>query len=945
MVANASSALRRRTHVRRVVLDGARLVARRVRFEPAVPLAMAALVAATCFLYAALPGLYDTLSDRGLRHVATQAAPLARVVSVLESGRVPAGAGTAPLGTVELRETRSQQILPVELRRLVAGRTVVVRSPQYAALDDPATTAATVSGLARYLRLDLWSNVSPRIRVVAGRLPRPSPAHQRVQVSQPVFSSTGPASQVSWTSLVPRVEVALSSETARQLHLRVGDHLVFAPEAADPAVQQVPLREAQPLSIEVVGLFDVRRPRDDYWAGDTSLRLPQIRVTPGGDLTQVFGDALVAPAQYPTLLAATRLMPLGYEFRNRIAPERLRANELGRLRAAVAGIEARYAGAGPLETRVATGLRPVLERFEAARSQATTLLAVAAIGVLACALANILLLGTLSYDRHRGEIAVSRVRGGTPRQVLALQTGEALVTVVPAGFLGWVAAVIATGGDGAARAAWLAGLLTVATVCLLVAASAGPARRPLGPDGREDVVLGRRSPRRLALEALVAAAAILGAYLLRRRGLDAPGAGGGSGFDPFLAGVPVLLGLALGIVALRVYPLPLAAAARLARRARGLALHLGLSRAARQAGSSAAPLYVLVLALAIASFSAIMLQTLESGQGRVSWRAVGADLRVDAPADGSLPPALVRRLGAAGTLARAYVQDTQVGEGNVRTLLIGLDLGAYERVVAGTPAATRFAALRTPPPIPGVVPALVSPGWPTTGSFQVALPSQAVGFLAVGERASLPGIPGGTAFAIVPLDKLEAVVGALPPTRLYLRGESAADVQGAVDELAPRATVVSRGAIVRSLRASPLVDGVIRGFRAAIVIAALYAAVAVVLMTLLAERTRSRDLALVRTMGGSRRGALALAAVELAPLVAVALTLGIGLGIAVPYLIAPGLDLRSFTGEAHNPVALAWPELAAFAAGLLVLVAASVVLTGRRTRRADLDRVLRMGER
>ena len=136
-----------------------------------------------------------------------------------------------------------------------------------------------------------------------------------------------------------------------------------------------------------------------------------------------------------------------------------------------------------------------------------------------------------------------------------------------------------------------------------------------------------------------------------------------------------------------------------------------------------------------------------------------------------------------------------------------------------------------------------------------------------------------------------------------------------------------------------------RGFRAAIVLAALYAAVAVGLLALIAARSRSRDLALVRTMGASPRDALVLAAVELTPLVVIALALGIGLGIAIPYLIAPGLDLAFFTGTGTTSIVIPWLVSAAFAAGLLVLVAATVLVVGARARRAGLDRVLRIGER
>jgi putative ABC transport system permease protein len=487
--------------------------------------------------------------------------------------------------------------------------------------------------------------------------------------------------------------------------------------------------------------------------------------------------------------------------------------------------------------------------------------------------------------------------------------------------------------------------LVAGTVLLLVAAILGIARRPLGPLGREDVVLTRPSPRRLALEGLVVVAAALGVYLLRRRGLEGSSTGDG-GFDPYLAGVPVLLGLACGIVALRLYPLPIRGAAWFVRRARGLALHLGLSRAARQPDISSAPLLVLVLALAIACFSAAMLSTLDGGQNRTAWRAVGADVRVDAPEDADLPARLVSELDSMGDVAGAYVVDADVGAEGQETPVVALDLDAYERTVAGTPAATRFPGELRNPPIPGLVPAVVSTNWPEAGTFRVPLPGQTINTITVGNLASFPGIPAETPFAVVPLGALEQAAGEpVAPNRLYTRGMSASAVREAVQDSAPGAEIESRAEVVRDLRASPLVDNVLRGFRAAIVLAAVYAAVAVGLLALIAARSRSRDLALIRTMGASPRDALVLAGVELTPLVVIALALGIGLGIAIPYLIAPGLDLAFFTGTGTTSIVIPWLVSAAFAAGLLVLVAVTVLVVGARARRAGLDRVLRIGER
>lgn len=937
----------------RAVGGGARLFLRRLRLEPGPPLAMLALLGVTCFLFAALPRLFNTVADDGLRYTVGHTPTAARNVRVLEWDRLAAGGAADPLAPVAEAAARSRQELPPSLRRLAPDSAIVIRSPRYAFQPDvgtgfprpgPLVPGSEPAGLFRYLTLAVHSGVNPHIRLVAGRMPVASGERVSTRVTQPVYTATpGQLSVISWSKTVPLLQVALSTATARELRLHLGDRGVFTPgQSADPAVQQVPVRDAQPLAIEVVGLFVVKDPEGSFWYGDASPAAPNVQLSQNGDTTLVYAQALVSANAYGSMLAATRPIPLAYEYRHFLDPDRFDAGRLERLSDEVAGLEARYAGVGPLERRVETGLGSALERYGSARSQAETLLAVAAIGLLACALANIGLLGALWYSRRRSETGVARARGASPLQVLAAQTAEGLLIAVPAGLAGWTFAVLVIQARGAALSAGLVVALVVGTVVLLVAAIVGIARRPLGPLGRDDVVLARPSPRRLALEGLVAVAAVFGVFLLRRRGLEASD----RGFDPYLAGVPVLLGLACGIVALRLYPLPIRGAAWLVRRARGLAVHLGLSRAARQSDINAAPLLVLVLALAIACFSAAMLATLDDGQNRTAWRAVGADVRVDAPEDGTLPAGLVSRLDSMGDVAGAYVADADVGAGDQETPVLAIDLDAYQRIVAGTPAAMRFQAELRNPPIPSLVPSVVSDNWPEAGTFRVPLPGETINTINVGNLASFPGIPAETPFAVVPLGALEQAAGEpIAPNRLYIRGVSESAVRDAVEDAVPGAAVESRAQVVSDLRASPLVENVFRGFRAAIVLAGLYAAVTVGLLALIAARSRSRDLALVRTMGASPRDALVLAGVELTPLVGIALALGIGLGIAIPYLIEPGLDLAFFTGTGSTSIVIPWLTLAAFAAGLLALVAATVLVVGARARRAGLDRVLRIGER
>jgi putative ABC transport system permease protein len=903
-------------HAASALAGGLTLFLRRLRLEPMSALTMFVLVAGATFLFAALPRLFNQFADDGLRFAVEHAAGPARQVRVTDTARIPDG-------RVNAHAEAAQQVLPASLRALLDREGFVVTSPLFILEADRSPTG-TSNGTFRYVTLRHQPGVRPHVRLVSGRFPGGSTERVQAPVSQPVLlnRSAPPIPGLRKTRSVPLVEVALSTATARALRLKLGDRAVFTPELQDPAVQLVPIRDELPLAIHVTGLFAVDHPDDAFWFGDTNLGTPIIRQSQSLDQNNVFAQALISHYL--------------------VRPDRVEAQNIGALTAALAQLQSEFSGTTQLDRQVQVALSPVLNEYRQKRSQAETLLAVAAIGLFACALACLGLLAALSYDRRRNETELSRTRGASPHHLLAAQAAESFLISAPAALLGWGLAVLLVDGRGSSLSGWLAFAIVAATVLLPVLAIAGTARRPLGARAREDVVTGRPSARRLAVEGLVVVGAGLGVYLLRRRGLGHEDTGG---FDPYLAGVPVLLGLACGILALRVYPLPLAALARVARRGRGLPLHLGLSRAARQPGATALPLIVLVLALAIATFAAAMARTLAAGQDRSSWHAIGADLRVDAAPDGTLSNGLVKKLAAVGDVAPAYVQDAGVGRGAQATVLLALDPDAYEHIVAGTPAAVKLPkSIRELPPIPNQVPALVSSDFPGGGNFQSTLPGESINLLATSTSAKdeFPGVPLGTPFAIVSLAAVKNAGGVVAPNRIYVRGASADEVGKLVP---PGAAVHSRATIVHALGASPLASSVKRGFRATIVLAAVFAAVALALMALIAARSRARDLALVRTMGGSQREGVLLAAVELAPFVVTALVLGIGLGIAIPYLVEPGLDLAFYTGSGSNPIAVPWLAPVLFAVGVAALAVVFVIVAGVRMRRARLDQVLRIGER
>jgi putative ABC transport system permease protein len=236
--------------------------------------------------------------------------------------------------------------------------------------------------------------------------------------------------------------------------------------------------------------------------------------------------------------------------------------------------------------------------------------AVGATGLLALALAVLALLAGLAADRRGEGIALLRSRGGATWQVLGAEAVEGIALALPAGAIGYVGARLAVDGHGTMLSLWLVAAIVAATGVILAAAAAGPARRGVGARGRAEVAVPTLSPRRLAVETLVVLLSALGVYLLRRRGLTEEG----GGFDPYLAAVPLLVGLAAGILAVRLYPLPVRLLAAAASRRRDLVPALAFRRVAREHGVTAAPLLVLLLGVSVSVFAAAMGATLAEAQ-------------------------------------------------------------------------------------------------------------------------------------------------------------------------------------------------------------------------------------------------------------------------------------------------------------------------------------------
>jgi putative ABC transport system permease protein len=170
--------------------------------------------------------------------------------------------------------------------------------------------------------------------------------------------------------------------------------------------------------------------------------------------------------------------------------------------------------------------------------------------------------------------------------------------------------------------------------------------------------------------------------------------------------------------------------------------------------------------------------------------------------------------------------------------------------------------------------------------------------------------------------------------------------------LVPRAAADAAGGELRlrtEEEADAAADGMVEVLRTAhtacTALAVLLALLALVLDLLLSAPERGRTASYLRTLGLGRRATSALHLVQLLPMVLAALVGGTALGLTLPALLGPALDLREFTGGPTDPAV--HPDLlltAALGIGLGVLVAAAVGVETWMGRRRGLGAVLRLTE-
>lgn len=912
---------------------------RRLRAERGVMTFLFILVAITSLVVAISPRLFDRMADDGLRYDVARATVVQRDVEFTRVGQLGATDSEPLAGTERMLSVLGAR-LPAAIQAIVGDRHYVIDGPRFEVTDPP--------NYPTYVSFRYQDGLDGRIVFVEGRSP--------ASVAQPVDPEAA-----------PRFEIALAKAAATETKIKLGDHLTAAADMTDPLMRDQFRETPVGVDIEVVGLFDVKDVRDPYWFGD--VRLARAAIGGSADNPIAFTTGLIAPDAFPDLVVLD--LPARYRWRYFIDPSRLDQGQLAELIPGLRRLRSDFsasAASDPSVLIMRTGLGPIIDQFVAERTTAETVLSVAAVGPLAVAAGAIGLVAILIVARRRTTMLLARGRGASASQLLLAQLAEGLLVTVPAALVGALVGLALVPGRPNDLSARGAILVALAATALLLLATWPVVRRPRRAMERDDVPMRRRSLRRLVLEALVIGLAVAGAWLLRERGLSAEDPGGDArGFDPFLALTPILIGVAVALVLIRLYPIPVRAFSWLAAQRRDLVAVLGLRAIARNPRAAYLPLLVLTLTVAIGTFTSVVRVTIDRGQVDAAWHAVGADYRIEAGGGGSFDPSIdptsIPGVEAAAPIYRSAGVSIATAPGRIAsTVLVAVDAPAYEVVVAGSPVAVQLppalhveSAGRVDGTVAAPIPAVVSTR-PPTGSlpfevgdtFTLTIQGTRLTFRVAEVADAFLGTGPGIPFVVAPLGPITtATKNDIEASTYLVRGGDglASGLQSLVAGQASEATVDSRFEQYATAHDAPLVSGVIGGFGLSLAIALVYGSLAVIAVVVLDARRRSRELGYLRTLGMTEPQVAGLTIVEHGLPVLFALAVGIGLGLSVAWLLEPGLGLEGFIGpEVAVHLHVDPPSVAGLALAVVVVVIMAVITSAWLARRFDLGRVMRIDD-
>jgi len=860
----------------------------------------------TVFVAALVPRSFAAVATAELHHQLNTAPP--EQLNLRGDGRIGQfafGGGEtvqALLGPTDTEIARIPSLIAPPLREGVGAPSWLIRSAGAAGVN-PKNPFADLS-----IRLAIDLRWTERIDFVSGKQPLPW---------VDVKSDDGSPDPI---------EIALSAPTARAMGAEVGDVL-----------------ESGIGPYRLAGIYEPVSADDAYWRHAFDLGSP-IEIRPAGERPKIQASAFVNPEtivnlQEPfitgTLSAWAPIDPNAYSYADldqlttqsgnlTVTPRSL--PEFGQL-------------------IFATALPELLERTRQSVSATSALIALAASGLLGVLLATYALSIQGLVRRRRSALSLLSARGAAPRQLRGIMVLEAALISLPGSALAiLVASVVLPERIG--LEGWLAPVALAISPLILAAVLVAPGSLR---EARQDLAVRSSAPLRWVVEATVAGAAVVALVLLQRRGLVS--SSDIVGIDPLLAATPLLVAATVGLLALRLYPLPVRMVRAMARTRTAPVWEVGSARAVREPAIGAIATLALVIGVTIVVFTTVMISTVGATMDSAVRERLGADVQVMA---NDLPNSLVAEIVALPGVEGAVALTSRGG----LTLTDGA--GAIEvTVVLADPVALRDVRPDLPQlsgAPPGTLPLLVSDKLANRiQGTELALQDSRATAVGVVSDAALPGLSG----LWVITDRAaadELGLGGQDPARVLIalnddrdaattEAVTALVLSAQPEQFVASARIVDVRSELSQSRAAPITFGLETSL---VIVAAgslLLTMLVVALAAAASASSRNRVVGVLRILGMTPRQVRALVAWEFGPVAAASIIVGTLVGIGLPYLVTSVLDLRAFFGGTVPPEPSLEAVWIAVAVGsYAIAIAGSVIVASALGRRFAPASTLKMGE-
>lgn len=847
-------------------LSRTRLARRLYLAAPAWSLVVALLVLVTTALLVAAPRASAAAAGAELRQAIADVRGAERDLVAVAAGGFHPSSGSAPgldpaaaaeFGALDEQLTAFADSADPALRERLGAVDYAVRSGMLAAPPATARPGVPISNV----RIGFDPRILDRVEIVEGAAPAAADG-----------STTDDA--VTGAPLAD-IEVMMSVASAARVEWAVGEARV--------------VREIQ-ARLRLTGIFEAVDPDAIVWQHIPSVLQPEV-FDDGNAAARSLGTVYVAPgtlSTYPDLVGGASRLTVWFAFNATgltLDDAQTTVAELRRFTQAREQIPA----IGNATLRFSSGTLDAIERVLDRSGSTTALLALVGSGPLGVAAAVLGLAAQGVVVARRRTLELAAARGASPGALRRALATEGALVGIPGAALGLLVAQWLTPGALTWPSVVLAGIIGAAPAAVFAARASFPLVRAR----RQDLGVATRGRVRLALDLVVTGLAVVAIALL-------VGGGGrsGAGVDPLAVVAPLLLATAGALLAERLLPVP--AGAALARAAAGprLAGFLGLARAVREPSGSIAHL-ALVVAIAIATASMVLLTTLDRGTIAAAEGALGGDIRVEG---GALTAEQVDELGTLpGIAAIAGIE----AAGPV-TLTFGAERSQIPAYVVDGAALARIQA-----DFPG---GLESGDEPVRFVVSPDL-GAALGdaeYTIEGTPAALVGVAGGAAgvgggeWLMVDRAASQTIgAGSFSPRVVVVRvssgsepGDVAASLSDALDDQPLVSTLEER---IAGQRATPIPSTLRAGFFLAIGLAGLLAVAAILMSARLADAGRTALARTLRRLGAERTTVAAVFGIEALPATLAALVVGGVLGAAIPFLVVAAVDLAPIVGGVAPP--------------------------------------------